>query len=59
MQHHACRYRAFALVAGLVVALFLAACESYEPGTYSANDDCRDCPPGLFSGEDGVVTIYP
>ena len=41
----------------LAAAAFLAGCE-VNPRGYSSNDDCRDCPPGVLSGDDGVVTVY-
>jgi len=49
------RLTAVALVVALTAGL--SACESYKPKAYTADDDCRDCPPGIFSGEDGVVTL--
>lgn len=47
-------FGALALLAAL--ALGLSACESYKPKEYTSDDDCQDCPPGIFSGEDGSVT---
>ena len=47
---------------GLLVSMLVAgtvACSGIEPRPVDLADDCRDCPPGLFSGEDGVITIYP
>lgn len=43
----------------LMLAAGLAACRGIEPRPVDLADDCRDCPPGLFSGEDGVITIHP
>lgn len=49
---------------GIVIFAFLAAtnlsgCAGYKPKEFTADDPCRDCPPGgLFSGPDGVFTIY-
>ncbi len=48
-----------ALVAGLLPVL-LAACEHYEPREFTSKSrphSCQDCPPGLFSGEDGRFVI--
>lgn len=44
------------LVLGFGAAL-LGACAEIKPADFTANDDCADCPPGLLSGDDGVLTI--
>jgi len=51
----ALRFKPLALA--LLLAGFLAGCE-VTPRGYSSNDDCRDCPPGVLSGDDGVITVY-
>lgn len=51
------RLRRPVLAAVLVLAAGLGACESYKPKDYTSNDRCQDCPPGMFSGDDGVVTL--
>ncbi len=52
-------HRPAALAVGLVLAAALAGCEGYTPKPrVSSIEDCRDCLPGLFSGEDGVLTLY-
>jgi hypothetical protein len=51
------RIAALSLAAGL---LALTGCVTVEPtGQTSLRqlDRCRSCPPGLFSGEDGVLTV--
>ncbi len=55
---HSARPRRAAAALGLALALGLAGCEGYQPKEFTSNDDCRDCPPGLFSGEDGALTLY-
>ena len=40
-----------------VGATLLGACADLKPAAFTANDDCADCPPGLLSGDDGVLTI--
>lgn len=50
-----------ARLALLLATLGLVACDAIKPtGQTSLRqlDKCRDCPPGLFSGEDGVLTLY-
>ena len=51
--------RAGLLAATLLGIGLLGACDHIEPAEATFNDpaDCLDCPPGLFSGEDGVLTI--
>ena len=48
-------------VAAVLATLFLlSACEGIEPklDPLRSKDDCADCPPGLFSGDDGEVPLY-
>lgn len=45
------------LLAAMLAAILLSACAGYQPKRFTAHDDCRDCPPGLLTGEDGVFTI--
>jgi hypothetical protein len=47
---------AIAVAVALVVAL--SGCADYKAKKYTSHDDCRDCPPGLFTGEDGVATFH-
>ena len=42
----------------VVLAGALVACAGVQPKTITARDDCRDCPPGVFSGKDGEITVY-
>lgn len=52
--------RGYGCVAALLL-LLLSACEGMEPRIdhLSSKDDCLDCPPGLFTGEDRDVVFYP
>lgn len=43
----------------IMVVAGAVACSGIEPRPVDLANDCRDCPPGLFSGEDGVITVYP
>ena len=43
----------------IMVVAGTVACSGIEPRPVDLADDCRDCPLGLFSGEDGVITVYP
>lgn len=42
----------------LAMVLAVGACANVKPKEVSTKQDCRDCPPGIFSGEDGVITVY-
>lgn len=47
------------VIGALLVATSLWACAGYEPKEFTADDRCRDCPPGgLFSGLDGKFTLF-
>lgn len=52
------RPRTAAIAIAAAVALAgLSGCAEYKPKEFTSHDDCRDCPPGLFTGEDGVGTV--
>lgn len=48
-------------LAAALVLLLLGACEGVEPqiDPLTAKDDCADCPPGLFTGEERDIIFYP
>ena len=54
------RKRGGGLAAALVLLLLLG-CEGIEPqiDPPTSKDDCADCPPGLFTGEERDIIFYP
>ena len=41
-------------MAAIALGLMVSAC-NVQPKAFTSKDDCRDCPPGLFSGEEGEI----
>lgn len=49
------RFSPVRLLAVILISALLGACEGMTEKEFTSDDDCADCPPGLFSGEDGAM----